>query len=235
MALLQATALALVATFAAAGRPAIVLDDPRGDDVGAGQLQYPTSQDYRPGDLDLRRVELTVDGADVVVSVTFGARIQKPQVARRSMASEVELTNGVYVQNVDVYIDHTPGVGFTDALPGRNVTIDPDGAWDAAVVLTPQPFPTRAIVEAALPKAAADHVWIASDVRSFGATAVARVPIAALGGPPKPSWGIVVLLTGAIWDNSFAAVNRLVGSYEPNAFTMPVYAIPEATALGSGR
>jgi hypothetical protein len=231
-----ASAAALVSWLAAApGGPIIVLDDPRGDDTGAGALQYPTNQDYRAGDFDLRRVEVAIDGAFAVVSVTFGARVQKPATARRSLASEVELTNGLYVQNVDVYIDHTPGVGFTEALPGRNVTIDPDGAWDSAIVLTPQPFLTRPIVESALPRAAADHVWIASDVRSFGATAVARVPLAALGGAPKPSWGFVVLLTGAIWDNSFAAVNRLVGSYEPNAFTMPVYAIPEGMAFGSGR
>lgn len=223
----------IAAQLVLAVSPAVVLEDPRHDDDGGGSLVYPSGSEYPAGCFDLRRLEVEVGGEEVVFRVTLGAAITRPSMVRRTHATELHLDNGIYVQNVDIYIDQVPGAGHTRGIPGRNVRFSRDEAWDAAVVLTPQPHPTRALLERSLPEEA-PHVHVATGVRSEGRTVIARVPLAALGGRPDPAWGYSVVVSGAAWEETFAAVERLTGAFRENAFTLPIYAIPEERALGGG-
>ena len=208
------------------------LDDARGDDTGPGSYQYPTNpQLYPRGALDLRSLEVLVDGDDVIFKVTLGAAVRAPAMPpRRQIGStEIALDNGVYVQNVDIYMDTRGGAGFTETVPGRNVLVRADDAWDAAVVLTPQPAATRSLVKDWEP---APHVVFAQGVRAEGPTLIARVPRSVLGDVPQKDWGYCVVVTAAVWEYTFALVDRTLAGKTMNAFTMPVAPVPEALVVG---
>lgn len=223
------------ADSAHAAPPASVsLDDPRYDDTGSGRYVYPSGGSYRPGQFDLRRLEVSADGDDIVFRVSLAAPLRKPAGARVSDARALELRNGIYVQNVDIYVDSIPGVGrgFTDGIPGRRISFDPAQAWDVAIVLTPQPYPVRAIVEDWHP--AGPQVVVPANVRSAGSTLVARVPAERFGGPLDAGWGFAVTVSGAAWQPSFDAVDRLTGTHRLDAYTLPVHTVAEDGAFGGG-
>lgn len=209
----------------------LVLEDPRYDDKGPGTYVYPTGQPYTPGSFDLRRFEVEVDDRFVTFRVTLGAPLKKPSEVRRSDAVRIELENQLYVQNVDIYVDQdpTPGAGFTEVVPGRNVLFRRESAWERVVVLAPMPFAVRSSLSGWAGEKAA---IVPSNLIGRGNTITARIPITELGGPPEPHWGYQVLISGAVWDPSFDAVNRLFGQHRPNAFTMRVVTVPEPVAFG---
>lgn len=230
-------AAALLAAAPAAGRatPRLVaaFDDAAGDATGPGSYVPPGDSDFEDGDFDLRRFAVLLDGDDVLLEVTLGARIRRPATTQRTNTSPLELTNGVYLQNVDVYVDsdRTPGSGFSTCIPGRRVAFDGGRTWESAVVLTPQPGPVRAIVDEAM-GVAATHVHVATRIEARGRTVVARVPAAALGGTPRADWGWSVHVSGARWETTYALAARLRGAAEPDAFTMPVLPLRQAWAFG---
>ena len=228
---LQLLALALIAATAAA--PVVSLDDPEGDAYGPGSYLPPTSGEFTDGDFDLRRFAVLVDGDDVVFEVTLGAPVRRPQITHRANLSEVQLWNGIYLQNIDIYVDTDPasGAGQAVGLPGRRIAFADGRTWKRAVVLTPQPGPARGIVSDALGADAA-RVVFAEGLRSRGRTLIARVPAVALGGAPRPDWGWSVQVSGAIWDTSFAVLDRLRGNRELDLFTLPVLPIAESWAFG---
>ncbi len=76
------------------------------------------------------------------------------------------------------------------------------------------------------------QIYVPSDVISSGRTAIVRVPNSILGGPPQPYWGYTVVVTGAVWDKSFSAARRAMGTFEESAYAMPVLGIPETYAFG---
>jgi hypothetical protein len=78
----------------------------------------------------------------------------------------------------------------------------------------------------------AAHVIFAENLRARGRTVVARVPAAALGGPPRRDWGYSVHVSGARWERSFNVPDRILGRAEHDAFTMPVLGVREAWAFG---
>jgi hypothetical protein len=208
----------------------VTLEDPHGDDDGPGSYVYPSDNDYPRGCFDLERLEVRREADAVVFEVTLATAVRRPPQVRRTNAQQIDLENGVYVQNVDIYIDTDgdPTTGITEAIPGRNVTLDGATPWDKAVVLTPLPFAVRSMLSDWRP---AFRVLVPSNVTTRGATVVARVPVAELGEPQR-KWGYAVMITGALWEESFDAVGRLVGSYRKNAFTMPVFTVPEARIIG---
>ena len=106
--LLLAAAAALLPGAVRAGEPVIRLDDPAGDAWGPGSYQPPTSSEFQNGDFDLQRFEVLLDGDDVLLEVTLGTAIRPPQVTVRENATEVQLWNGIYLQNIDIYIDTDP-------------------------------------------------------------------------------------------------------------------------------
>ena len=210
---------------------AVVLEDRPRDDHGPGTFVYPSNQEYRRSSFDLRSVAIRRDGDALVFKVKFGADIWRPPDTRRTDAQRFELENAIYVQHVDIYIDHTPAAGFTDALPGRNIFIDKDSAWDAAVVLTPRPFLLRSLIRNWKPSS---RVVVPANLRSYKNVVEARVPILSLGAEPEASWGYAVAVSGAVWENTFDAFDRLVGGPIQNALTMPVVTVAEPLAFGGG-
>lgn len=215
------------------GRPARVsLEDPVSDDHGPGRYTYPTDGTlYRRGTFDLRRFEVEVQGDSVLFHVTLGEPIRAPAIAKASNASEIRLENSIYLQNVDIHIDTGPGPGETESIPGRNVTFDPEEAWDVAVVLTPQPFATRSMLDGWKP---VRRVLFPTNVRAKGSRVTARVPMHELGGLPEAHWGYQVLVSGATWGASFDVVNRYALGHPINALTMPVTTVPETDKFGGG-
>jgi hypothetical protein len=213
---------------------AFTLEDPAGDDHGPGGYLYPTGAEYRPGDFDLRRFTVRVEGQEAVLEVTLGANVRRTVVAQRGDRGDLVLENGIWVQNVDVYVDTTPGAGFTQGLPGRRVAFPAESAWDKAVTIVPMPGPMRTELSYWSAEAA-PSVLTPGPVRSTGQTLTVRVPLAFLGGPPQPGWGWSVQVSGALWDPSFRAVDRLRGNGESRALTLPVYGVPEERAFGGGK
>jgi hypothetical protein len=217
-----------------AAPPFLALEDPRGDDRGPGSYVPPSDNVYRAGDFDLRRFSVRVDGKDAVFEVTLGAPVRRDIVRQRTNASELDLQNGIYVQHVDIYIDTTPGAGFTQGLPGRRITFPPQSAWDVAISITPRPGPVRNILRDWNAEAA-QKVLTPGPVRTQGPTLTVRVPLWQLGGEPQKSWGWSVTVSGALWQPSFALLDRVRGQAEPDALTMPVFAVPEEHAFGGGK
>jgi hypothetical protein len=204
-------------------------DDPAGDVAYAA----PLDSEFSEGDFDLRRFAVYQDGEEVIFEVTLGAPIRRPQVTRRTNSTELQFLNGIYLQNIDIYLDtdRAAGSGFSVCVPGRRVAFADGRTWEKAVVLTPQPGPARAITQGALGKAA-EQIIFAENVQSQGRTITARVPLLALGSRPRKEWGYSVHVSGARWDRTFDAAGRLGGRHEADAFTMPVLSIPGPWAFG---
>jgi carbohydrate-binding DOMON domain-containing protein len=218
---------------AAAPRLLVGLDDPAGDADGPGSYLPPGDTEFREGDFDLRRFEARLDGDDVVLEVTLGALVRPPASTQRSNATPLELVNGIYLQNVDVYVDTDPASreGFASCIPGRRIGFADGRTWKAAVVLTPQPGAVREVVDGAMGPAAS-RVHVATRITSRGRTLVARVPVAFFGGAPREDWGWSVQLSGARWERTYQVVDRFRGAREVDAFTMPVTGVRESWAFG---
>src|SRR5437763_692210 len=198
--------LILLAALVASPELVVAFDDPAGD------VAYvpPLDSEFSDGDFDLRRFAVYRDGEDILFEVTLGAPIRRPQVTQRTNSSELQLVNGIYLQNIDIYIDtdRTPGSGYSVCIPGRRVAFADGRTWEKAVVLTPQPGPARVIAEEAMGKAAT-HVIFVEGIQSRGRTVIARVPSRLLGGPPRKEWGYSVHVSGARWERSFGLSDRL--------------------------
>jgi hypothetical protein len=194
----------------------------------------PRDDVFSDGDFDLRRFAVYADGDAVLFEVTLGAPIRRPEISQRTNSSAIQLWNNLYLQNIDIYVDtdRSSAAGYTACIPGRRVAFEEGRTWKAAVVFTPQPGPSRAIAEDAMGKATAAHVHFAEDLRVSGRTVTARVPATFFGGPPRRDWAYSVHVSGAQWERSFTVTDRVRGTREANAFTMPVLPIPETWAFG---
>ncbi len=217
----------------AAPRLVAAFEDARDDASGPGGYVPPGDTQFKHGDFDLRRFAVRVDGDDVLFEVTLGADIRVPQDLYRTSGTPADLTNNLYLQNIDVYIDTEPTspAGHTACVPGRRVAFERGRTWKRAVILTPQPGPARAVTAEALP-AAARWMIFPERLQLRGRTLIARVPADQLGGPPSAAWGYSVHVSGATWERNLRAIDRLTGAVEADAFTMPVLPLREAFAFG---
>lgn len=213
---------------------AITLTDPAHDDHGPGHYVHPSGRPYTRGLFDLRRFEATVVDDTLELRVTLAAPIRKPIEPRVSGARTLDLDNGIYVQHIDIYLDTTPGhdIGFTQGIPGRRVSFAPENAWDHAIILTPEPYKIRALLEDWGPPGT--QVSVPADVRHEGPTAIARIPLDRLGGPPEPHWGYAITVSGAAWQGTFAVVDRIADRHQLDAYTLPVHTVAENEAFGGG-
>ncbi len=162
-ALIQAFFLLIFALTATSvsSKEIFVLDDPRGDDFGAGDLVYPNDGWIEIGSLDLVSFR-AYDGND---GTWFRARLARPIASPKGLSTYLgkePLTSlarhGFYTFNIDVYIDQdrVSGSGRIDTLPGRQVDIAAANAWEKAVVLSPRPEVARAYYKVHLEKQAED-------------------------------------------------------------------------------
>ena len=147
-------ALVLVLVLAWPFSPALSfqLDDVVGDDNGAGHLFYPNREDMRRGDLDIvwMRVENEVGGT--WFTIRFKNPVASPK-GRVTMLGQTPLEQIVrhdfYTFNVDIYIDtdRVENSGIRDTAPAREVQVDPDAAWERAIILTPRPDVGRSLLD----------------------------------------------------------------------------------------
>jgi hypothetical protein len=249
---LKTSALALAAAgLLLAGAPAlhaqtgslIEVDDPAGDDVGAGDLVYPRDNVLVPGDLDLRSLRVIAERDGLRIDATFRNPIRHPsEVKGTGLGSEdlsVFARRGFYAFNLDLYFDtdRVAGSGNTIALPGRGLRFDPAHAWEKVVVLTPRPELMRRqladTLTEATPGAGAEaaidaSVHFATDVRVRGRTVSFTVPRSFIDPALVADASLTALVTAAKLsieaDLSFLsrdprrAIDRLaLGAVQPEA------------------
>jgi carbohydrate-binding DOMON domain-containing protein len=224
-------AFLLALTAAPSGGALVELKDPRYDDRGTGSYIYPTAGWYRPGQFDLRKFEVIPDRDWITLRVTMDAPFREPNRVQFNEYRAVNFDNGLYVQNIDIYIDHTPGKGETAGIPGRNIRFTSDQAWDHCIVLTPRPYVVRQSLN---DWESQGEVWVADSVQSRGFEVWVRVPVSFLGGYPTDAWGYQVVVSGAMLQQNFDAFRRVAGSYLVNAYTLPVFGVAEVQAFGGG-
>jgi len=133
------------------GTPLFVLEDPRGDDHGDGQLRYPLREDMTPGALDLLSLRAWAESGGTRFEATFARPIAVPQrrtvdAAGTTLADQARL--GFYTFNLDVYVDQDrqEGSGSTETLPGRHLVLAPGSGWEKALILTPRPYEARDVL-----------------------------------------------------------------------------------------
>ena len=200
---------------ARAGQPPLVtISDPSADDFGAGALVYPRRSDFQAGDLDLLQLKISRDDKGYWFEATFKNPIRDPANVPNSVGAE-SLANfarkGFYQFNLDVYVDtdRVKGSGNTFTLPGRQVKIDPEYAWEKAVILTPRPdlmrdqlleamadqYPDRNKVEIA---ASVDQsMFFPTRITVRGKSISFFVPAGFFGGNDGTDWAVTALVTGA--------------------------------------
>jgi len=180
-----ALVLLLVAALAApALAQEVTFKDPTGDDDGPGGYLYPTDGVYTRGSFDLTGLTVEAKGKRVDFAVSVAAGLDDPW----------RMGVGFAVQMAFVFIDNQEG-GFTDGLPGLNVTFAESDAWDKVVILSPQAFSrVKQEVEA---KVAADKqgaVVVPSRTRGSGQTITGSVKTDELGEGDPTTWGYQVVM-----------------------------------------
>jgi carbohydrate-binding DOMON domain-containing protein len=226
----------LCCTSAAAAPPETLFEqeDPPGDSDGPGSYSPPTDADLQGGSFDLRKFVARVEGDVVVLEVTLGEAVRPPDSVLRTNATPVQLDNGIYLQNIDIYVDTDPSPsakGVSTCIPGRRVAFADGRTWKRAIVLTPQPSLVSSIVEGAL-RDSAWRVAYPGPLVNRGRTLVARVPVAFFGAKPRREWGWSVQVSGAAWQRSFQAVDQVRGTAKADALTMPVSTTAERWEFG---
>lgn len=161
----------------------VELKDPTGDDKGPGNYTYPTDRAYKPGSFDLTGLKVTQKGDKVTFEATVNSDLADPW----------GMGSGFAVQMLFVHIDTGEG-GFTEGLPGTNVSFAPDAAWDKVVILSPQkPFRVQQELRQKVdPKMAA--AAIAPETRGKGKTISATVDKKQLGDGDVTTWGYQVIV-----------------------------------------
>jgi hypothetical protein len=212
-----------------AGDPIFEISDPRNDDKGAGTLTYPIGIEWDYGDLDLIRFSAEAERDGVWFEARFRNRVRSPEGLTIKTAAE-PIKNFVKYDffniNIDIYIDKDgkPGSGNVSTVPGRQVEVARDSAWEKAVVLTPRPFPARSLlekymenqreaqvqadrgriskeeseaIEDQVKELVADRFFFPTRIRVSGRDIRFFVPKDFLGDMPQPDWRYTVLITAA--------------------------------------
>lgn len=196
-------------------QPLVTINDPSGDDFGAGNLVYPQRADFQAGNLDLLQLKISRDGEGFWFDAIFKNPIRDPVNVPDSVGAE-SLANfarkGFYQFNLDVYVDtdRVKGSGNTFTLPGRQVKIDPAYAWEKAVILTPRPELMRQQLLAALTEQYPDRtkaeteasvdrsMFFPTRISVRGKSISFFVPAGFFAGSDGTDWAVTALVTGAM-------------------------------------
>ncbi len=115
------------AAAAAAGNVIIEIEDPVGDDDGAGGYQYPLNPVFKPGVFDMIKFRVSDAGDKLVFEVQVADLGGNPWGG----------PNGWSLQYVHIYIHTTlPTPGRTDTF-GLNINVSQNDAWHIALLLAP--------------------------------------------------------------------------------------------------
>jgi len=117
--------IAIVVPDISAVTPILTVDDPAGDDHGPGSYTYPTDGVFEAGCYDLKQFVAGYDERNLVFSFYLNGPISNPWGSG----------SGLAVQSLDVYIDvdYKVGSGSRVLLPGRNLAVSEEDAWDYAI------------------------------------------------------------------------------------------------------
>lgn len=195
-------------------QPLVTISDPAGDDYGAGTLIYPQRADFQVGDLDILQMRIRRDKEGFWFEATFKNPIRDPSGVVHATVGPEALADfarkGFYQFNIDIYVDtdRVKGSGNIFTLPGRQVRIDPDYAWEKAVILTPRPelmrqqlldavteqFPELKNAEAEVDKS----MYFPTRIRIRGRSISFFVPASFFFGSDGTDWAVTALVTGAM-------------------------------------
>jgi len=223
-------ALMLQLLCAWAGQQSLAtINDASGDDKGAGSLVYPQRADFQTGDLDLLHLQINRDEEGFWLEAKFKNPVRDP-ASNTYMPGPEPLSNfarkGFYQFNLDIYVDtdRIPGSGNTFTLPGRQIRINSNFAWERAVILTPRPELMRQQLLGALteqfPQRTSDEIAASIDqsvyfptrIRVRDKTVSFFVPGSFFSGSDGTNWGVTAFVTGALTtipaDFSFISSNK---------------------------
>lgn len=205
------------------------LEDLRGDDYGSGGLIYPNRADMQPGDLDLASFSASIESDGTWFAVEFVKPIRDPR-GQVSQVGQLPIERvaryGFYTFNVDVYIDmdRIAGSGQTHTVPGRNVDVSREAAWEKAIIVSPRPDVARSLLALSLDSRyeaelraekgrvakaeleairerseaeVAAHYVFPDRVRVRGRKLEFFVPASELSAVAQPGWAYTVFVTGA--------------------------------------
>lgn len=169
------------------GTTTIVLEvaDPEEDDVGSGSYTYPTDAIFTAGNYDVLNFQVGYDDSSIV----FKFELRGP------VANSWDSPNGLSLQTFDIYIDtDSDGEGGIALLPGRNLALQDNFAWDFAItaegwepgVFMPGPDGAEKI-------ATASEFTILTDPGQQKVTI--RVPKSILGDNPE-AWNYAAMVLG---------------------------------------
>lgn len=258
--------VAAAVTGSAAAQSIFVLEDPKGDDRGFGTLEMPLNEEVARGELDLAKLEAKPAKGGTLFEATFAKNIRVP--GRRTIDAvgqtlDQMAKHGFYTFNLDIYIDKdgVPGSGSQFALPGRNVTIAPENAWEMAVCLTPEPGTAKNVLRRILVRRASEElektteespdkkelkrqaieridsfVFFPDDINVVGRRVQFFVPWSFTNGAISPDWTYTVVVTGADFiprtDQSARYLDSMVD--RDNLYVLPIGAGRPQEYFGGG-
>ncbi len=163
--------------------PVLEITDLEGDDHGPGSYTYPTDAVFQPGCFDATFFSVGYDDANIVFRLTLGGPLENAW----------DSPNGVSIQTIDVYIDQDGAdSGERLLLPGRNVALTSDYAWDYAIWVEGWTPGVYVPGDEAPVQVDAEMVVIADPGQS---KITIKVPRAVLGDDPE-NWAYAALVLG---------------------------------------
>lgn len=202
--------VALAGTFlvTAAFAQEVCFKDPTGDDNGPGGYTYPTDAVYTKGSFDLTQFCLKEKGKKADVEVSVNAMLEDPW----------RMGQGFCVQMVFIFIDTDgkEGSGFTQGLPGLNISFAPSSAWDRCIILSPQPQSrVKQEIEAKVPAEMRSSIIVPVRTRGAARTISATIDMADLGAGDPSTWGYQVCMqSNEGFPASTDLLTRKVNEYE---------------------
>ncbi len=156
--------------------------DPLHDDRGPGNYFYPTGSQYETGTWDLRVFDVTPTTDAVVLGFEFAA-----------LPNPLKAPLGFSYPLIDVYIDinHSPGAGAQELLPGRPGLVESQDAWEYALSIDGWGARLSQFVLGGAPRAVATLSGQKTGAARFAVT----VPRRYLRGDPD-GWGFAVAVMG---------------------------------------
>jgi carbohydrate-binding DOMON domain-containing protein len=188
--LLASTALAVligVIWTAPSFADEITFTDPAGDDNGPGAYIYPTDAAYGSGCFDMTAFTVKAKGKKVEFAVDVKGKLKDPW--------RMEVGFAVQMMFIFIDTDGAEGSGFTDGLPGLNVSFASTDAWDRVVILSPQTSGrVKSEVESKVPAEMQEAVVVPTRVKGFGRTISTSVKLEELGEGDPATWGYQVIM-----------------------------------------